>query len=72
MSKNTVRWVSLGIFLIVGAVVSPLYAQHGCVESPENPTAILGMIGAAGLLYSPVKTKVADAWRRRREHLSNR
>jgi XrtJ-associated TM-motif-TM protein len=25
-----------------------LHAQGGCVNSPENPTAILALVGAAG------------------------
>jgi XrtJ-associated TM-motif-TM protein len=27
-----------------------MQAQNGCVTSPENPTAILALIGAAGAL----------------------
>jgi len=27
---------------------APLYAQGGCVNSPENPTAILALVGSAG------------------------
>jgi len=26
----------------------PLYAQGGCVHSPENPTIILALVGSAG------------------------
>jgi XrtJ-associated TM-motif-TM protein len=41
--------VCAGIF----ATTSPLYAQGGCVNSPENPTAILAVVGSAGaLLFS--------------------
>jgi XrtJ-associated TM-motif-TM protein len=25
-----------------------LHAQSGCTDSPENPTAILGLVGAGG------------------------
>jgi len=27
---------------------TPLYAQGGCVNSPENPTAVLALVGSAG------------------------
>ena len=26
----------------------PLHAQGGCVQSPENPTIILGIVGSIG------------------------
>lgn len=26
----------------------PLHAQGGCVQSPENPTVILALVGSAG------------------------
>jgi len=29
-------------------VCAPLYAQGGCVNSPENPTAVLALVGSAG------------------------
>ncbi len=29
-------------------VVVPAMAQTGCINSPENPTAILAAVGAAG------------------------
>jgi len=39
--------------LVVGAVLllaaaMPLYAQSGCGDSPEAPTAILALVGSAG------------------------
>jgi XrtJ-associated TM-motif-TM protein len=34
--------------LIALAIICPaLHAQGGCVDSPENPTAILGLVGSA-------------------------
>ena len=29
-------------------VAVPVFAQTGCVNSPENPTAILALVGSAG------------------------
>ena len=43
----------------------PLYAQGGCDNSPENPTAILGLVGAAGLFYGPIKGKLSSLLRRK-------
>ena len=38
--------------LILGVLVCfiavPAFAQGGCVNSPENPTAILALVGSAG------------------------
>ncbi len=30
-------------------IVLPLRAQDGCLDSPENPTAILGLVGVIGV-----------------------
>jgi XrtJ-associated TM-motif-TM protein len=29
---------------------APVYAQSGCADSPENPTAVLALVGSAGAL----------------------
>ena len=29
----------------------PVHAQGGCVNSPENPTAILALVGSAGAFF---------------------
>lgn len=33
-------------FVVLVAV--PAFAQSGCVNSPENPTAVLALVGSAG------------------------
>jgi len=38
--------VILGVLVCLIAV--PAFAQGGCVDSPENPTAILALVGSAG------------------------
>jgi XrtJ-associated TM-motif-TM protein len=47
--------------VVVAAVlvlVSPLlHAQGGCVDSPENPTAILAMVGAAGAVLARLRMR---------------
>jgi hypothetical protein len=50
-SVKTLRYVAfLGSILLVPALA---HAVDGCVNSPECPTAILGLVGAAGaMLYA--------------------
>ncbi len=40
------------------AVALPLRAQTGCDDSPENPTVVLGLVGAAGALFSTVRARL--------------
>jgi XrtJ-associated TM-motif-TM protein len=42
---------------IVAAVALPLQAQTGCTDSPENPTAVLALVGGAGALFSAVRAR---------------
>ncbi|HKO20386.1 MAG TPA: PExPT-CTERM protein [Acidobacteriaceae bacterium] len=37
------------------ACAQPLFGQVGCVDSPENPTVILGVVGAAGAFFSTLR-----------------
>jgi XrtJ-associated TM-motif-TM protein len=55
MKKSTV--VLLGLAL-VALVTTPLYAQTGCTDSPENPTAVLALVGGAGAMFSAVRAKM--------------
>jgi hypothetical protein len=43
--KALTRIALLGSLFLVPALA---HAQNGCVNSPECPTAVLGLIGAAG------------------------
>jgi len=36
-------------------VCAPVYAQGGCVDSPENPTALLALVGSAGAVLVAVR-----------------
>ena len=53
--KTFPRLLLLGsMFLVCG----PLLAQGGCVNSPECPTAILGLVGAGGAaLYVRLRSR---------------
>jgi XrtJ-associated TM-motif-TM protein len=48
--------VMLGVAL-VAAVALPLQAQTGCTDSPENPTAVLALVGGAGALFSAIRAR---------------
>lgn len=65
MGKWSPRYIYLPVVLLLAAL--PVHAQGGCVDSPENPTAVLGLIGVAGALVVPVKNKLMSFWRGRRE-----
>ncbi len=43
-------------FAVTCLTTTALHAQTGCVNSPENPTAILAAVGSAGaVLFSRFK-----------------
>lgn len=49
--------------LIVGSaallsIALPLHAQGGCVNSPENPTIVLALIGSAGAFLASARTRI--------------
>jgi XrtJ-associated TM-motif-TM protein len=39
---------TLVVLVLVCLVAVPAFAQSGCVDSPENPTALLALVGSAG------------------------
>jgi XrtJ-associated TM-motif-TM protein len=41
-------------FPLMMAITLPLYAQTGCVDSPEDSTIVLALVGVAGLIISSV------------------
>ncbi len=57
MKKTALLLLSAFLF------ASPLFAQGGgCVNSPENPTAVLGLVGIAGASLPALRAR----WRRRK------
>jgi XrtJ-associated TM-motif-TM protein len=46
--KTFTRIALLGSLFLVPVLA---HAQNGCVNSPECPTAVLGLIGAAGAAF---------------------
>jgi len=47
MKKTIYMITALAAFSLIS--VARLHAQSGCDDSPENPTAILALVGGAGL-----------------------
>lgn len=45
-------------FVFVLAATTPLYAQAGCTDSPENPTALLAIVGSAGALIASARSRL--------------
>lgn len=40
------------------SVAVPLHAQGGCVNSPENPTAVLAVVGSAGAFFASTRRRI--------------
>jgi XrtJ-associated TM-motif-TM protein len=53
--KNSLLFLSWCSAVLLVAV--PLHAQTGCVDSPENPTVILALVGGAGALISRLRAR---------------
>ncbi|MDE1154384.1 MAG: PExPT-CTERM protein [Acidobacteriaceae bacterium] len=48
----------IAVFSSVLAIPVLAHAQGGCINSPECPTAILGLVGAAGAaLYARLRSR---------------
>ena len=43
---------------VVFTAAMPLHAQGGCVNSPENPTVVLGLIGTAGAFLASARARI--------------
>jgi len=61
MKRSTVVYFGFAILFLA---VAPLRAQTGCDDSPENPTAVLALVGAAGALFSTVRARIKERGRR--------
>jgi XrtJ-associated TM-motif-TM protein len=51
------------LFMLLGTAAFlsfalPLHAQSGCIESPENPTAILAVVGSAGAFFVSARARI--------------
>jgi len=55
MKKSTLLLIGSALLF---AVALPLHAQDGCVNSPENPTAILAVVGSAGAFVVSARARI--------------
>jgi XrtJ-associated TM-motif-TM protein len=55
--KTALRVLALGVICL--SLETSLHAQNGCVTSPENPTAILAVLGTAGAFLSAAKRRIS-------------
>jgi XrtJ-associated TM-motif-TM protein len=46
-----------GLALIFTAA-HPAHAQGGCVNSPENPTIVLALVGSAGAFLASARARI--------------
>jgi XrtJ-associated TM-motif-TM protein len=51
------KWMFL--MLVALAIAVPAVAQGGCVNSPENPTALLAVVGSAGGVVMALRSRFA-------------
>ncbi len=54
MKKSSL--VLTGIALLL-AVALPIHAQGGCIDSPENPTVVLALVGSAGVFVASARAR---------------
>lgn len=50
--KKTVLFAA---FVMLVSAASPLHAQTGCANSPENPTILLALVGSAGAAVTALR-----------------
>jgi XrtJ-associated TM-motif-TM protein len=57
MKKASFLFLGLALFI---AAALPLHAQdlEGCVDSPENPTAVLAVVGSAGAFFVSARARI--------------
>jgi XrtJ-associated TM-motif-TM protein len=55
MKNSSLLFVALVLVLLVA---SPLHAQNGCTDSPENPTVVLALVGSAGAFFASARTRI--------------
>jgi XrtJ-associated TM-motif-TM protein len=66
MKKSALLFVGFALLLCIAV---PLHAQDGCTDSPENPTAILALVGSGGALLASVRARIKA---RRRQFITGK
>ena len=44
--------------LVMLTVTAPVFAQGGCIGSPENPTVVLALVGSAGAFVASARVRM--------------
>jgi XrtJ-associated TM-motif-TM protein len=55
MKKSALTFLGFTLLLCIAL---PLHAQNGCTDSPENPTAILALVGSAGAFFAGTRARI--------------
>ncbi len=55
MKKSSLLLIGSAVMLTVSL---PLHAQGGCVNSPENPTIVLALVGSAGAFLASARNRM--------------
>ncbi len=55
MKKYSLLLIGSAVMLFAAA---PVYAQTGCLTSPENPTVVLALVGSAGACFASARTRL--------------
>jgi XrtJ-associated TM-motif-TM protein len=46
------------VVLLFAVVAAPAFAQSVCIDSPENPTAVLALVGSAGGILVALRSRL--------------
>ena len=55
MKKSSLLLIGSALLLTVAL---PLHAQGGCINSPENPTVVLALVGSAGAFFASARARL--------------
>lgn len=55
MKKSSLLFFGLALMFTVSL---PVFAQGGCVNSPENPTVVLALVGSAGAFLASARARI--------------
>ena len=55
MKKYSLLCAGFAMMLVASI---PAHAQGGCVNSPENPTVVLALVGSAGAFLASARARI--------------
>jgi XrtJ-associated TM-motif-TM protein len=55
MKNSSLLLTGLAVMLVAAL---PAHAQTGCVNSPENPTVVLALVGSAGAFLASARARI--------------